>query len=127
MLAQKKLEVRQHSAKKAAERKKKSLILRIFANKMVGILLLASIICFVLTVYVGAYARVTEEGYHKGELLSQLRDLRIENEKLEVNLDNLRQPARVAQFAQENGMLAGEKMVYLDTQVESHLAQNAQD
>lgn len=126
-MAQKKLEVRQHSAKKSAGRKKKSLILRMFSNKMVGILLLASVICFVLTVYVGAYARVIEEGYHKGELLSQLRDLRIENEKLEVNLDNLRQPSRVAQFAQENGMLIGEKMVYLEAQVTPHLAQNAQD
>jgi hypothetical protein len=44
-----------------------------------------------------------------------------------VNLDNLRQPGRVAQFAQENGMLVGEKMVYLEPQVEPHLAQNAQD
>lgn len=127
MIAQKKLEVRQHSAKKAAGRKKKGLLLKVFSNKMACILLLASVVCFVLTVYVGAYARVTEEGYRKGELLANLKDLRIENEKLEVTLDNLRQPGRVAIFAQENGMLVGGKMVYLKPQVEPHLAQNAQD
>lgn len=97
------------------------------SNNMVGILLLASMVCFVLTVYVGAYARVTEDGYHKAELLTQLKELQVENEKLSVSLDNLRQPGRVAVFAQESGMRVGDKMVYLKPQTDSHLAQNAQD
>jgi hypothetical protein len=56
-----------------------------------------------------------------------LRDLRIENEKLEVTLDSRRQPSGVAVFAQENGMVVGSKMVYLKPAVAPHLAQNAQD
>ena len=127
MLAQKKQAVRQYSGNRGSKRRKKNILLRMLANRMVGILLLASVVCFVLTVYVGAYARVTEEGYHKAELLAQLKELRVENEKLSVSVDNLRQPGRVAAFAQENGMLVGDKMVYLKPQTDSHLAQNAQD
>ncbi len=127
MLAQRKHEVRQHTVTRAPRRRKRSLILRLFSNKTLGILLLASAICSVLIVYVGAYARVTEEGYRKAELLSKLKELRVENEKLSVTVDRLRQPDRVAVFARENGMSVGNKMVYLKPEVESHLAQNAQD
>jgi hypothetical protein len=94
---------------------------------MAGSLLLAVVVCLVLTVYVGAYARVTEEGYRKSELLTRLGELRHENEKLAVTLDSLRQPSKVAGFAQENGMCIGDKMVYLKRVGESHLAQNTEE
>lgn len=124
MLALKKQDVKQYTASKTTKRRKVHLLRKLFANQMVGILLLAAVVCLLMTVYVGAYARVTEEGYRKSELVSRLDELQHENEKLAVTLDNLRQPGRVAAFAAENGMHVGDKMVYLKPEGEPHLAQN---
>jgi len=97
---------------------------KLLCNRMICILLLASVVCAVLTVYAGAYARVTEEGYRKGELLSHLRDLKVQNEELRVTLDALRQPDQVAEFALANGMHPGDRMAYLKPADEPRLARN---
>lgn len=127
MSAQKKRETRKTPSSKASVRRKPSLLGRLFCNKMIGILLAAVIVCSAFTVYVGAYARLTQEGYRKAELLSQLKELRVENERLEVSLDGLRQPDKVAAFAIQNEMCIGSRMVYLEQDEQPSLAKNSQD
>ncbi|MBP6964267.1 MAG: hypothetical protein KBC96_07670 [Armatimonadetes bacterium] len=127
MSAQKKRETRKTSSSRASGKGKPGLLGRFFCNKMVRVLLVASVICFGATMYVGAYARFTRDGYRKAELLAQLRDLNVENERLEVGLTGLRQPERVAAFAVQNGMSVGDRMVYLEQDVQPSLAQNAQE
>jgi len=80
---------------------------------MASILVLAAAVCFLLTVYVSAYARVAEEGYRKSDLLSYLRALKIENQELRVQRDVLRRPDRITELAAAAGMVPSQQMAYV--------------
>ncbi len=131
MLAQRRHEVRRYSVPRRprtarpAGRKKIGAFQKMLGNSMVCILVLAAAVCFMLTLYVGAYAKVTETGCRRGELQSRLRAVRSENEELRATLNALRQPDRVAEFGLAHGMQpAGDNMTYLKLADEPHVAQN---
>ncbi len=85
--------------------------------------MLAVAVSLVLSIYVSAYATATETGYHRGELLSQLKKLRIENEVLRLKLEQARQPDQIAAFALASEMEQGTKMMYLAPS-EQNIARN---
>ncbi|HUV05206.1 MAG TPA: hypothetical protein VMX94_08875 [Armatimonadota bacterium] len=95
-------------------------------SRMACVLLLAVAVSFVLSVYVGAYARATENGYHKSDLLGCLRAVSIENESLRLNLDAIRKPDDIEGFALANGMVQGSKMAYLKSIREPRVARNVE-
>ena len=105
-------------------RKRKNLLRALFHNQMACILLLAVAVLFLLIPYASAYARVTEKGYQKTNLMSSLRELRLENESLRVSLEELRQPDRIAAFAAENGMEQGTTLAYLRPTSRPNLAKS---
>ena len=81
---------------------------------------------FLLIPYASAYARVTQKGYHKADLMTQLRYVRLENESLRLRLEKLRQPDNIAAFAIANGMAQGKTLAYLRLTDRPTLAQNAE-
>lgn len=85
--------------------------------------MLALAVSLLASIYVSAYATATETGYHRGELLSQLKKLRIENETLRLKLEQARQPDRIAAFALASEMEQGTKIMYLAPNTQN-IAQN---
>lgn len=91
---------------------------------MACVLLLAVGALLLLIPYAGVYARATEQNYLKVDLLSQVRDLRMENESLRLRLESLRQPDEIAAFALENGMEQSTRLAYLKSVGQPNLARN---
>ena len=108
------------------KRRRRSLLRMLVRSRMACVLLLAVAISFVLSVYVGAYARATENGYHKSELLGRLRAVTVENESLRLKLDGLRKPDDIEAFAVANGMAQGSKMAYLESTHQPRVARNVE-
>jgi len=126
MLAQRRHEVLLPIDRRPRGRRRKSLLRMLVRSRMACVLLLAVAVSFVLSVYVGAYARATENGYHKSDLLGCLRAVSIENESLRLNLDAIRKPDDIEGFALANGMVQGSKMAYLKSIREPRVARNVE-
>lgn len=124
MLAQNRLEFVRPLVSRPRKRKHVNILRALMHNQMACILLLAVAVLLLLIPYASAYARVTQKGYHKADLLSHLRNVRLESESLRLDLEALRQPDRIAQFAVANGMEQSSKMAYLRPTGEPRLAQN---
>lgn len=127
MIAQRKHEVIRPvvSVRPRVRKARRTNLLRaLMQNRMACVIMLAMAVSFVLSVYVSAYATATETGYHKGELMSQLKSLRLENEMLRLKLEETRQPDQIAAFAFANGMEQGTKMVYLAPNEQQNIARS---
>ena len=124
MLAQRRLEVASPIACRPRRRKRSSLLRMLVRSRMACVLLLAIAVSFVLSVYVSAYARATENGYHKSDLLAHLRVVTVENESLRLKLDDLRKSDCIEKFAVENGMAQGSRIAYLKPAYQPRMAQN---
>lgn len=124
MLAQKRYEVAKPTVVRPRRRRRVGLLRKVFCNRMVCVLLFALGALFVLSVYVGAYAKATETGYQRGELLTRLKAVKLENEQLRLKLEELRQPERIATFAVANGMEQGTSMMYIRAIEQSSIARN---
>jgi hypothetical protein len=96
----------------------------VISSPIACILLLGMTLCFVSVVYVSAYARVAEKGMHRARLVSQLKAVRAENERLRLQRDELRQPDGIAAFAFSGGMKQNAKMAYLKPTEHQSVAQN---
>lgn len=107
-------------------RRRTNLLHALLHNRMACVLILALAVTSMLSVYVGAYARATEMGYHRAELLSRLKTFRLENESLRLKLETMRQPDSIAEFAIANGMEQGENMAYLKLTDQPRVAQNVE-
>jgi len=126
MLAQRRYEAAR-PAIRANRRKRTGVLHRLFHSPMACVLLLAFTVLLVLGIYVSAYAKLTEIGYQKTQLLSDLRALKAENDALRMKLDEFRQPDRIAMFAGENGMEQSAEMAYITPPAQVHLAENSED
>jgi cell division protein FtsL len=124
LLAQRRYEVVRPVSARPRKRRRVGFLRALIRNRMACVLLLALAASFILSVYVGAYARATETGYHRGELLAQLKSLRLENERFRLQLEELRQPDRIAEFALASGMEQGRAMVYLRPVEQPSIARN---
>jgi len=105
-------------AERTFPRKKKTnrqcwLLRFLLFDRVTVILASAAIICFGATVYIGAYARVTVKGYEKADMVSQLNNLKIENQELRIKLDTLRRPDRITQLALARHMRPATEMAFL--------------
>lgn len=123
---QRRYEVAHPIAYRPKRRKKENLLRALIHNQMVCVLLLAVGVLLLLIPYASAYARVTQKGYHKADLLSQIRSVRLENESLRLGMEELRQPSRIAAFALENGMVQGKALAYIRPAERPNLAQNTE-
>lgn len=126
MVAQSRRELMRPLARRRKRRTGTNLLRGLIRNQMACVLLLAVAVLLLLIPYASAYARVTQKGYHRAELLTRLRDMRLENESLRLRLEGLRQPERIAVFALANGMEHGESVAYLRPTNRPRLAQNTE-
>lgn len=128
MIAQRRHEVmRPVTIRPRARKAKRPNFLRaLIHNRMACVVMLALAVSMVLSIYVSAYATATETGYHRGELVAQLKKLRIENEMLRLKLEEARQPDQIAAFAVASGMEQGTKMVYLAPNEQQNIARNVE-
>jgi len=126
MLAQRRHKAAFSVACRPRRRRRRSLLRVLARSRMACVLLLAVAVSFVLSVYVSAYARATENGYHKSELLTRLRAVTVGNESLRLKLDSLRKPDDIEVFAVANGMAQGSKMAYLKSTHQPRVAQNVE-
>jgi hypothetical protein len=126
VIAQRRHEVmRPVTIRPRARRAKRPNFLRaLIHNRMACVVMLALAVSMVLSIYVSAYATATETGYHRSELVAQLKKLRIENEMLRLKLEEARQPDQIAAFAVANGMEQGTKMMYLAPNEQQNIARS---
>lgn len=113
VLAQRRYEVARPASARPRRRRRIGILRAFIRNRMACVLVLALTASLVFCIYVAAYARATETGYQGGELLGQLKSLRLDNERLRLKLEELRQPDSIAEFALASGMEQGKMMVYL--------------
>lgn len=104
-------------------RKKSSLLATIVDSQMACVLVVAFVACLFATMYVGAYAGCNEKGRNRAKLVSELTRLKKENEKLRLDIVELRQPERIEMFAKEAKMKPCQETAYLGP-IDSHVAQN---
>lgn len=124
MMAQRKYEEAPKVVRKSRKRKRVNLLRMLIGNHMVCIVVLAVAVSFVLSVYVSAYARATENGYEKSRLQAHLKAVNMENESMKLILENLQQPERVESFAVEHGMQQGSRIAYIVPVKQPHVARN---
>lgn len=124
MLAQRKYEAARPIVRRQRRRRRVNLLRAMICNRMVCVLALALAVSFLLTVYVSAYARATQTGYERGDLLRQLASVRQENQSLRFQKDGMRAPDMIAGFAAASGMVPGERMAYLKPVEQPSVAQN---
>lgn len=124
MLAQRRYEAVRPAARRLRKRRRTNLLRALIRNRMACVLMLALAVSFILSVYVSAYARAMETGYHRTELLSRLKVLRQENESLRLKLEALRQPDNIAEFAIANAMEPSTDIAYLTPTTQPHVARN---
>jgi len=96
------------------------------SNRLVCVLALALAVSFLLTIYVSAYARATQTGYERGDLLRRLADIRQENQSLKFQKDGMCAPEVIAGFAAQSGMVPSERMAYLKPVEQPNVARNTE-
>jgi len=77
---------------------------RISRNQMGSVVLSMLIALGILLGYVGMYAKVTKNGYCRSRLSVQVRETRVENQRLRADIQMLSSPDRLAQIAVRAGM-----------------------
>lgn len=128
VLAEKRYKEASSSVSQIRGKKRRGLIRAVVNSIMVCVCLASVIMCLVACVYVGVYAKATESGYRKSDLLAELRALRTENEELRLDLERQRRPAEIEAFATENGMQQVSPVAYLGEPTgEAQIAQNVRD
>ena len=126
MLAQRKYEAARPIVRRQRKRRRANFLRALVCNRMACVLALALAVSFVLIVYVSAYARATQTGYERSDLLLQLKNIKQENQSLRFQKDGMRAPELIAGFAAANGMVPSERMAYLKPVEQPNVAQNTE-
>ena len=126
MPAERKYEVMRPIVKRQRKRRRANLLRALVCNRMACVLALALAVSFVLIIYVSAYAKATQTGYERADLLLQLKNLGLENQSLRFQKDGMRAPELIAGFAAANGMVPGERMAYLKPVEQPNVAKNTE-
>jgi cell division protein FtsL len=71
---------------------------------MGSVVLLVLIALGILLGYVGVYAKVTKNGYCRARLNAQVRETRVENQRLRADIQMLSSPDRLGRIAMSAGM-----------------------
>lgn len=77
---------------------------RITTDQMGSALIFALVGLCALLVYVGMYAKATKNGYCRSQLATELREARVENQRLRADIQALSSPDRLSQIAKAAGM-----------------------
>jgi len=126
MLAQRKYEVVRPTVREQRRDRPFNLLGAMICNRMVCVLALGMAVSFLLTLYVSAYAKATQTGYERSDLLGELANIRQENQSLRFQKDGMRDPEVIAAFAAENGMVTGERMAYIRPVEQPNVARNSE-
>jgi hypothetical protein len=86
---------------------------RITNDRMGSAVIVMLLALSVLLMYVGVYAKVTKNGYHRSHLVAELREARMENMRLRADIQMLSSPDRLAQIATTSGMQTGNQFDYV--------------
>lgn len=128
VLAEKRYKETCSAVSQVRRKKRRSLIYAVVNSIVAFVCVVSVVICLVACVYVGVYAKATESGYRKSDLLAELRALRTENEELRLDLERRRRPAEIEAFATQNGMQQVSPVAYLGRPTgEPQIAQNVGD
>ena len=65
--------------------------------------------------YIGLYAQITTYGYHRSDLTRQIRQIDMESQALEAEIQVLSSPDRLAAAAIDAGMVPSSDVVYIST------------
>lgn len=124
MIAQNSYGIARPSSRHARQRRKMKSITAFLRNPIVCILLVAGILCVIASVYISAYAVTNEKGNEKADLSIKLKAIRLENDRLRLELDRLRKPEKITEFATSQKMKQNEEMAYLSPTSQPKVAQN---
>ncbi len=124
MLANERFNSIQSTNGRSRSKRKPSLFAVLLKSPIVGVLLIAGVFCVIANIYIGAYAGVQEKGYQKSQLNIKLRQLKLENDRLKLQLDQLRQPDEITKFANTIKLKQNEEMAYLSPYNQPKVAQN---
>lgn len=124
MLAQRRYEEVRPTVRKYKRRKKISIVRSLLSNPMACVVIAAAVFCMLISTYVSVYAGYTEKGRSRAALLSNLNDVKKDNEKLKLSLEQLRQPERIEEFAVASGMKQCQQTAYLERMDRPRVAQN---
>lgn len=124
MLAQNSYDMARPETRRTRQRRKMGSIAALFKNPIVCILLVAVISCVIFSVYISAYAVTNEKGNQKAALTSRLKAIRLENDRLRLELDKARKPDEITKFATSKKMKQSEEMAYLSPTSQPKVAQN---
>lgn len=126
MLAQNSYDMVRPANGRSRHKRKTGLFSTLFSNPIICILLVAGVLCLVASVYISAYAGVQEKGYVKSDLNRKLKTIRLENDRMRLELDKLRQPEEITKFANTSKMKQNEEMAYLSPSIQPKVAQNTE-
>lgn len=76
-------------------------------------ILLVVAVCAVSLIYTVVYATATTRGYSRAQMTTQLRQLQTQNQLLETQVHQMENPARIANLAQNSGMVMDCQVQYL--------------
>ncbi|MHB1455422.1 MAG: hypothetical protein ACYC0V_00745 [Armatimonadota bacterium] len=124
MIAQNSYGLARPASRHARQRRKMRPIATFFKNPIVCILLVAAVSCVVASIYISAYAVTNEKGNQKASLSMKLKAIRLENDRMRLELDKLRKPDEITKFATSKKMKQNEEMAYLSPTSQPKVAQN---
>jgi len=96
---------RQSSAPMARRRPNRK---RMGARQLAGAIIFGFCLLAFLFAQVGLYAKVSENGYARADLVAKVADLKAENALLQVKLEGLRSPENLSKIAKLEGMVVAD-------------------
>lgn len=124
MLAQNSYNMARPVTRRTKQRRKMGPIVALFRNPIACILLAAGLLGLVFSIYISAYAVTNEKGNQKADLAMQLKAIRLENDRLRLQLDKLKKPDEITKFANSKKMKQSEEMAYVSPTSQPKVAQN---
>jgi len=121
MLAQRKFETTEFEIVRPKRRQRVTMTEILLKHRMGSFLGLTAVLIAVSSTYVGAYSRFMEKGYCKQALLTNLTQLKKENQKLRLTVEECRQADKIEAFASASGMKPSQQTAYLGPMVRTDI------
>ena len=109
--------VERHSSAPVARRRPNRKRMR--GRQLAGAIIFGFFLLAFLFAQVGLYAKVSESGYERADLVDKVKDLKAENALLQAKLEHLRSPEQLCKTAKLEGMVVADsyERVVLPTSV----------
>ena len=98
--------VERHSSAPVARRRPNRK--RMSGQQLAGVIIFGFFLLAFLFAQVGLYAKVSESGYERADLVANVKELKAENALLQAKLERLRSPERLSAIAMCEGMVVAD-------------------